>query len=319
MATVAYTLQTHRDPEQIFRLLRRLRQGSSEAPIVVRHDSTGCELDPALLKKLGVHLMRFPGPLCRGSYEGQFQPYLDAVEWLESEGIAYEWLASLSAQDYPVLPVPAAEAFLASASCDGFLRYWDVHSPESPWSRRKARVRYWYRYRRLSPGAEPWLRALRRVTRFLPIHVYSEYGPLLGVRALRTPFHDGFRCYGGYAWHTLRRRAVLYLRDFLAGHPEVERHYRGVNSPEESLVPTVLLNSGRFDLVNDSLRYIDYRNAVKGAPRTLTVVDLPELASGRYHFARKFDLRVDREVLDRIDRELLGVDPADVFPVPVTG
>jgi hypothetical protein len=313
-ATVAYFLQTHRDPEQICRLLWRLRQGSPGAPIVVRHDFTACDLDPAPLKKLDVHLMRTPGPLVRGTYAGQCQPYLDAVEWLEREGIAYEWLASLSAQDYPVLPVPAAEAFLAASPRDGFISYWDVRSPESPWSRRKARVRYWYRYWRLSPDLEPWFRALRRVTRFLPIHVYIEYGSVFGVRALRTPFHQGFRCYGGYTWHTLRRRAALYLRDFLADHPEVVRHYQGVVAPEESLVQTVLLNSGRFDLVNDSLRYIDYRNAVRGTPRTLTVADLPELASGRYHFARKFDLRVDREVLDRIDRELLGVDPAETFP-----
>jgi hypothetical protein len=69
----------------------------------------------------------------------------------------------------------------------------------------------------------------------------------------------------------------------------------------------VLVNSGRFDLVDDNLRYIDYTGARKGAPRVLTTADLPLLASGRYHFARKFDLSVDREVLDRIDRELLGM------------
>jgi hypothetical protein len=66
--------------------------------------------------------------------------------------------------------------------------------------------------------------------------------------------------------------------------------------------------------VDDDLRYIDYARAHRGSPRTLTVADLPLLASGRYHFARKFDLRVDREVLDRIDRELLGVDPAETSP-----
>jgi len=310
-ATVAYFLQTHRDPEQIYRVLSRLRQGSPGAPIVVRHDFAACELDEAPLKRLGVHLMRTPGPLVRGTYVGQFQPYLDAVEWLEREGIAYEWLASLSAQDYPVQPVAKIEADLAAAVCDGFIRYWDVRSPESPWSWRKARMRYWYRYRRFSPGAEPWMRAFRRVTKILPLHFYLDYGAVFGVRALRTPFHEGFRCYGGYAWYTLRRQATLYLRDFLAGHPEVWRHYQTVMAPEESVVQTVLVNSGRFDLVNDSLRYIDYRNAIRGAPRVLTVADLPELASGRYHFARKFDLRIDREVLDRIDRELLGVDPAD--------
>ncbi len=60
-------------------------------------------------------------------------------------------------------------------------------------------------------------------------------------------------------------------------------------TPEESLVQTVLVNSGRFELVDDDLRYIDYSRANKGSPRTLSVADLPLMAGGRYHFARKFD------------------------------
>jgi hypothetical protein len=143
-----------------------------------------------------------------------------------------------------------------------------------------------------------------------PLHFYLDYGPWLGVRALRTPFRDGFRCYGGWAWYTLRRECALYLREFLRQHPEVEAHYRGTIAPEESVVPTVLVNSRRFVLVDDDLRYTDYSGAQRGgSPRTLTVADLRLLGSGRFHFARKFDLGVDREVLDRIDRELLGIEP----------
>jgi hypothetical protein len=308
-ATVCYFIQSHRDPEQIYRLARTLRRGSPRSPIVVWHDFTKCDLDAAPLAELpDVHLLRSSWPLVRGTFSNQVQTYLAVIDWLEREGLSYDWLVNLSAQDYPVTPLATIEAFLDAATCDGFLRYWDVLSPASPWSRRKARARYWYRYWRLSPAAEPWLRAARPLTRFLPLHVYLDYGPFLGVRVLRTPFHDGFRCQGGWAFFTLRRHAVLYLRDFLAGHPEVVRHYRGTIAPEESIVQTVLVNSGRFDLVNDDLRYIDYTRAYKGAPRTLTTADLPLLASGRYHFARKFDLAVDREVLDRIDRELLGMD-----------
>jgi hypothetical protein len=33
------------------------------------------------------------------------------------------------------------------------------------------------------------------------------------------------------------------------------------------------------------------------------------LANGGYHFARKFDYGIDRQVLDVIDRELLGMEP----------
>ncbi|HEY0510548.1 MAG TPA: beta-1,6-N-acetylglucosaminyltransferase [Thermoanaerobaculia bacterium] len=308
-ATVCYFVQTHRDPEQIYRLLRRLRAGSPRAPIVVVHDFANCDLDTAPLAELDVHLLRPARPMIRTDYGCQVQTYLDVVDWLERERISYDWLVNLTGQDYPVRPVAAIEAFLGGATCDGFIDFWDVRSSASPWSWRKARARYWYRYWRLSPQAEPVLRALRPLTRFLPLHVYLDYGALLGVRALRTPFHQGFRCHGGWPWFSLPRRTVLYLRDFLAAHPEVVRHYRGTVIPEESIVPTVLVNSGRFELVNDSHRYIDYSRAVKGAPRTLTVADLPALASGRYHFARKFDLAVDREVLDRIDRELLGMAP----------
>ncbi|HEX9671468.1 MAG TPA: beta-1,6-N-acetylglucosaminyltransferase [Thermoanaerobaculia bacterium] len=307
---VCYFIQSHRDPEQIVRLVRTLRRGSERGRIVVHHDSAGCALDWAPLAALpDTHLFRSTGPQVRASFSCQAQPYLESIDRLEREGLEYDWLVNLTAQDYPVKPVAEIEAFLGTTRSDGFISWWDVESPESPWSRRKARHRYWYRYKRLPDRAEPALRALRVLTRVLPIHFYLPYGAYLGVRTPHVPFRDGFRCYGGRTWFSLRRRVALYLRDFLAEHQEVEAHYRGTVAPEESIVQTVLVNASRFALVNDDLRYIDYTNAWKGHPRTLTVADLPLLAAGGWHFARKFDLAVDREVLDRIDRELLGIEP----------
>lgn len=248
----------------------------------------------------------------RPHYSVQVQPYLDFIDWSEREQFDYDWLVNLTAQDYPVTPVPKIEAFLSEAPCDGFIRHWDVASPANPWSRSKARHRYWHRYRRLPDSAMPVLRLLRPLTGVLPIHFSLDYGPIVGVRRLRTPFHDGFRCYGGWAWFSLRRRAAVYLRDFLVRNPEVEAHYKTCVTPDESVVQTVLANAGQFHLVDDDLRYIDYSRAVRGSPRTLTMADFPLLATGRYHFARKFDLDIDREVLDRIDRELLEPERAEV-------
>ena len=132
------------------------------------------------------------------------------------------------------------------------------------------------------------------------------------MRRIRTPFRDGFRCYGGWAWFSLRRDAARYLLEFLHEHPDVEEHYRRTVTPEESLVQTILVNARRFRLVNDDLRYIDYSKADRGAPRVLTTADLPMLAAGPWYLARKFDLGVDRAVLDRIDRELL--EPSSAAP-----
>ena len=308
-AIVCYFIQTHRDPEQVYRLVRTLRQGS-RGPIVVQHNFAAGPLDWAPVADLpDVHLFPASGRQIRSDFSCQVQPYLDVIDWLERERIPYDWLVNLTGQDYPVTPVPKIEEVLSTTEKDGFIRYWDVLSSESLWSKRKARNRYWYRYR-LFPGAERKLQALRFATKVLPLHFYLDYGPWVGTPARRVPFDDHFRCYGGWAWFSLRRSAVLYLREFLASHPEVEAHYRGTKVPEESLVQTVLVNANRFDLLDDDFRYIDYTGAHKGSPRVLTVADLPLLASGRYHFARKFDYGVDREVLDRIDRDLLGIEPA---------
>jgi core-2/I-Branching enzyme len=309
--SVCFFIQSHRDPEQVYRLVRTLRGGSDDATIVVQHNSRACALDWAPLASLsGVRQFFARRPQIRSNFSCQIEPYLDVVEWLDRDGLEYDWLVNLTAQDYPVKPVAELEVFLEAAPADGYLRFWDVLSPQSPWSRRRARARYWHRYWLLPEGSERPLRALRFLTTFLPIHFYLACGPWVGARRLRTPFTAGFRCYGGWAWFSLRREAARYLRESLAARPDIEAHYRRTMIPEESLVQTVLVNSGRFRLVDDDLRYIDYSRAERGSPRALTTADLPMLASGPWYLARKFDLGVDRGVLDRIDQELLAAPGA---------
>ena len=306
MPTVCYLILTHRDPPQVERLVRTLRRGSPAAPIVVTHDARACELDRARVADLSAVFVRSSTrAYVRGWWSGHMQTYLESIAWIERQGIEYDWLVDLTGQDYPVKPLPVAEAFLAASSADAYLRVWDVLSPASPWSRRKARARYWYRYTPLPESLAPLLRALRPLAKLLPFQVYLDYGTFFGVRRLRTPFGPDFRCYGGWSFLTLRRAAARYLLEFAAARPDIVRYYQRTMVPDESFVQTALQNSGRFRLVDDDLRYIDYRHAVRGAPRVLTTADLPQLASGKYHLARKFDPAVDAEVLDRVDRELL--------------
>jgi len=310
VANVCWFIQSHRDPVQILRLLRAIRRGS-DGPIVLRHDHDVTPLDPRPFLEVGnVELLPGSGRQHRGYYSGQIQPYLALLAWLETTGVRYDWLINLTAQDYPVTPIQEIESFLATTPRDGFMRWWNVLGPDSPWSRRKARARYWHRYRLLPARFTLVLRALRLLTRISPFHFYFDYGPAIGIRRFRVPYHDGLHCLGGRSWWTIRHAVASFVLDFVRQNPDFVRHYEGVITPEESMVQTILVNSSSFDLVNDDLRYIDYSAATRGgAPRTLTVADLPLLATGRYHFARKFDLGVDSEVLDRIDWELLGLSP----------
>ncbi len=304
---LCFFVQTHRDPELILRLVRTLHRGSDRARVVIQHNFAAGPLDWTPFAELPrTHLFQATAPQIRAHYSCQMQPLLEMIDWLEKEAISYDWLVTLTGQDYPTVSTPRLEAELAATASDGFLRSWDVDSAENPWSWRKARNRYHFRYRRWPDAVYKVLRAVRLATRLLPIHFYLDYGPFVGRRVWTTPFTERFRLHGGWAWFSLRRSAVLYLRDFLAENPEVVRHYRGTITPEESLVQTVLVNSGRFDLTNDDRRYIDYSKAYKGSPRVLTEADLPMLAAGSFHFARKFDPGVDLAILDRIDAELLA-------------
>ncbi len=306
-ARCCYFLQTHRDPEQVYRLVRTLRRGSPRAVIVVQHNFGAGPLDwEPLAAMADVHLLRLPYPQLRGSWSCQVQPTLDAIAWLEREGIGYDWLVTLTGQDYPVMPLPASERQLRESGSDAFLRHWEIHSPASPWPLHKPRRRYFYRYRRLA-GRERLLRLLRPLSRLVSgVHISLFYGPYAGVRAWWTPFRGGFRCYGGWAWGALRREAARFVIAELAAKPALLELYRHTMSPEESILQTLLCNSGRFRLDDDDRRYLDYTGTTTGSPRTLGVADLPVLASGRYWFARKFDPGVDLAVLDRIDGELLG-------------
>ena len=186
---IVYFIQSHRDPEQVHRLVHTLRRGSARGMIVVQHNASAVELDWKPLERLpDVRQFFARGPQLRSHYSCQVEPYLDVIAWLDREGIDYDWIVNLTAQDYPVKPVAALEAFLDQSDADGYLRFWDVLAPESPWSRRKAKARYWHRYWRLPDGSERILHAFRFLTAILPIHFYLVYGPWLGVRRLGHRF-----------------------------------------------------------------------------------------------------------------------------------
>jgi len=107
-------------------------------------------------------------------------------------------------------------------------------------------------------------------------------------------------------WTSLRRPCTDFLLARWRSDHDLRRYYGRTILPEESIVQTWLANAGRFALRNDNRRYIDFTGSRDGHPRVLTLADLPELARGAWHLARKFDLAVDRQVLDRLDERLFA-------------
>jgi hypothetical protein len=80
-----------------------------------------------------------------------------------------------------------------------------------------------------------------------------------------------------------------------------------VDVPDEIFFQTIILNSSfARRAVNDNLRYIEWKDPDAGSPAILRKSDFQKLASSSKLFARKFDMTVDTEVLDFIDREIIA-------------
>jgi hypothetical protein len=311
---VVYFLQTHTRPAQVARLVRAITVSSPGAVVLISHDADGPALDLAALRALGnVHVV-----LNRGGY-GDFSHldrYFRAVDWLDANGIDYDWLENLTGQDYPLHPVAEIEDTLAATDCDGFLQYSPVFPERVPPGADRgtagftlvravdAKMRYDYGHWRLgkpTSAKKHLMRPLMVLNLVQPwIRVYNSYASI-GVRR-RTVFGPGFYCYGGSFFCTLRAECARYVRDYARANPDMVAFFRATAAPEEVFLHSVLVNSGRFKLNPDYKRYIDWTGCTHTHPRTLGIADLPALLASDAHWARKLDLEADPSLFDLLDQ-----------------
>lgn len=305
---VCYLIQSHKSPEQIFRLVRTLKKSSPNCWIILSHDFNNCHLDIQPLQDLSnIHVMA--ATVVRGNFS-LVQEYLNAIEWALKNNIDFDWWINLSGQDYPTQSPEHIEQFLFEASYDGFLEYFNVFAPESQWSKQEAITRYFFKYQqikpRLSEKLQTVLRPLKAINFIQPFfRVNFAYGLTIATR-VKPPFNKDFIYYGGSFFTTLSRQCVKYLYQFCNENPQIVEYYRGVQLPEESFIQTILVNSKLFNLCNDCKRYFDFSKTRNGHPATLTVADYGNLAPLNTHFARKFDIAKDSEILDILDQAIFA-------------
>ncbi len=307
MVTVAYLVQSHRDPEQVLRLVRTLRLQSPGSIVHISHDETGQPLDQASLTALGrVTIDYQPGGYGDFSH---VRRYLDAVRWLRETGQTVDWVVNLTGQDYPLRPVQEIESDLQNATVDGFMEYFDPFGADSRWPIHRARSRYLFRHHRLmrlSARRAKQLRPLQLLNRIQPfVRVHVAYGLAVGVRR-RSAFGPDFRLYGGSAFCSLRWPVALYLLERSESDPAMVDMFEHALSPVEAFTQTVVLNNAGFVIANDPRRYFDFKDTRMNHPKTLTLEDLPRALASGADFGRKFDVTAEPTVLDELDKIVYG-------------
>lgn len=300
-----YLIMTHKNPEQIYRLVSTIKQSSPDSYILLSHDFANCSLDTSMFKEFsGIDFQFKRGE--RGDFS-LVDKYLSGINRLLTNNIDFDWLITLSGQDYPTQPLSELEYFLSTTKYDAFLEYFNVFSPESIWSMREGSKRYLYQYKKINIPLYKWTIPIQKVLYKLNFvqnlfRINFEFGLRFGTKK-KTIFDDSFHCYGGSFFTILSKECTLYLDEFSKNNDRIIEYFKNVLIADESFIQTILVNSNRFNLYNQCKHYFDFSNCIHGHPAILTVKDYDAMTQKKYYFARKFDLNVDSKILDMLDKK----------------
>lgn len=96
------------------------------------------------------------------------------------------------------------------------------------------------------------------------------------------------KLYGGATYWTLPRNILQYVIDFTEKKPDIYRRLRNVMVAEEFYFQTVLMNSVHANnMINDSLRFMDWEHGNDYGPAFLTIANYEEIINSNKLFARK--------------------------------
>jgi hypothetical protein len=100
----------------------------------------------------------------------------------------------------------------------------------------------------------------------------------------------------------LSRAAVEHIQSFINEHPDYRRYHAYTLIPDELFFHSILAGSDfaqKHEIVNDNLRFMRWTQN-DDHPDTLTLTDIPAILASQKLFARKFDITVDPEALERL-------------------
>jgi hypothetical protein len=314
MTKILYLIASHTNPDQVARLVKTINTGSPESQVLIHHDYSSSNLSSAAFEQISnVHILEDYIPVVWGDFS-MVRMELHCINWLMSHSVEFDWLIILSGQDYPIQPISQIEQFLEETEYDGFMEYFFAKEPpEKPtefglrWLRNTGIDRFFSRYYKL-PSPSIVKSVVFRLSRLIngrqPLIclVTDRNGAHIGIRRFSTPFTSEFQCYAGSQWYTLSYRCIQYIHDFVQRNPAFVEYYQNTIIPDESFFQTILLNEPKLKIFNDNKRYVSW--TPQSTPAILGVQDFDRLIGSNKHFARKFDAKVDAQVLARLDRHL---------------
>jgi glycosyltransferase involved in cell wall biosynthesis len=277
---MAHIIMAYKDPAQIERLVKRLSHPDFDFYI---HLDTKFDLAP--FAYLGnIERVYFIKNRVKVRWAGfSFtEGVLNSIQEIRESGREYDFINNMSGQDYPLVTTSAFYSFFEERKGKSFFAIEEFGT--TWWERAKVRIHKYH------------------MTDFDFKGRYKVQAIINAITPQRK-FPYGYTLYGGEraTWWTMSVECADYLLQFMREHPDLKRFARYTWAPDEFLLPTLVMNSPLKDkVVHENYRYIDWSQGGSN-PKILTVKDFDALTHTDKLLARKFDYKVDTQILDMLD------------------
>ena len=299
---IAYIIIAHKLPDQLVRLVRKL---NSDTAIFLIHidKKTNAEIYQKMVSPLenykNVYFIK--RHVCNWGHFTLVNASLKGIQEILRLGMACDYVVLLSGQDYPIKSNSYIQEFLLASDGRSYLEYFSL--PTDRWDDGEGgfdRLNYWHFN---FYGQEFTFLRKNGYLDHVPDQLWSTLAEIVPVS---RSFPGSMDFFGGSAFWCLSRDCVEYIDSFVRQNIKFVKFFKYVKIPDEIFFQTILLNSPFQDLlVDDDLRYISWPSHPSRHPEILNKHDFERFINTENLFARKFDITVDTDVLDMIDKATL--------------
>jgi hypothetical protein len=274
---IAHLITAHANPAQLERLVMSLQHPDADFYLFI-----DLKTDIAPFLEIGnlpnVKFIEKRVSIFWGEYSIVQSTIIGMNEILSAKK-EYDYINLLSGSDYPIKSTEFIHQYLSDNSNCAFFEYYDIYTE--------------------------WTEAIFRLTKY-DLGMYRTPGKYFLQNVINTilpnrKMPNKLVPVGRSGWFTVSCQCAKYILDYLKNNPNVVQFFKLTWASDEIIFQTILFNSPfRENMVNNNLRHIDWS---KGGvnPKVLTMEDAPKLSASDRLFARKFDARVDSQILDYLD------------------
>ena len=293
---IAFLLTLYSNPEQANMFMNQLLKYEGSY-IFIHVDKKAMQIKDKLLKHERIDIMPKSYLVEWGDFS-QTESVWELIKYAHNKG-DFEYYSVHSGSDLAIKPVETFAEFLKS---DNKYAYTICN---------KLPAKDWQYGGGLGRLALKWPKCFRKkYSAHSPMRYFrSLYGKAYGAGIIKgRKLPDDIEFYGKSDWYTLRKDCVSNMLHYVEKHPEYIDLYRDSLIGSEIFFTTLVHIDKKEDIVSDNdLRYIDFHNPDKetpGSPKLLKTEDYNKIINSGMFFARKFDIRVDPDIVSRIIKEV---------------